>query len=268
VTETQSLAGKTAVIAGAASSIGLATAQSLHRLGANVVLSDLAKNLPAVEALFSERAISIAFDIRRDEDIAALITKTSQEFGGLDILVNCVVAYPDAKNAGPGASRDAWLNHLNVNLVGAAIIVDAARPALALSDIGTVVHISSAAARTATPGTWIYPVGKAALEHLIRSQALDLAADGIRVNGVAPAWTWSAPVASIFGDVTTARTAGARFHPLQRIGNPDEVAAAVAFLAGPASSWVTGAIIAVDGGYSILGPEGFNTVLSNLPGWP
>ena len=121
---------------------------------------------------------------------------------------------------------------------------------------GAVVNIGSIGGKFGAAGRAIYPASKAALLQLTKNQAMDLAPRGIRVNSVSPGWTWSDPLASMTGGSRDlADRASSATHPLGRAGNAEEVGAVVAFLCSSAASFIAGEDIAVDGGFSMLGPD-------------
>src|SRR5438876_838676 len=120
----------------------------------------------------------------------------------------------------------------------------------------TVANFGGISAKVAQTGRWLYPVTKAAILQLTRNEAMDLAADKIRVNSVSPGWTWCRLMDEVtHGDKKKTNRVGGPFHLLGRIGEPEEVAEAVVFLCSSHASFITGTDLAVDGGYSAMGPE-------------
>jgi NAD(P)-dependent dehydrogenase (short-subunit alcohol dehydrogenase family) len=168
-------------------------------------------------------------------------------------------------DAGMDTSRDDWLTSLNVNVVGAARMVREAHPYMKQRGGGAVVNFGSVGGKRGRQGRWAYPTSKAALIHLTRCQAADLAADNIRANSLSPAWTWSRPLREAAGeDRELAERFAADLHILRRFAEPREVAEAVVFLCSEHATFITGSDLACDGGNSALGPEGLRTPLAEL----
>ncbi|MGF6656380.1 NAD(P)-dependent dehydrogenase (short-subunit alcohol dehydrogenase family) [Paraburkholderia youngii] len=256
-----SLTGKVAIVTGGATLIGAAVAKDLADAGARVAVLDIdAENGQRASRALGESAIFVRTDITDDKAIDHAIARTVDSFGAVDILVNLACSYVDN---GFTASRNDWLGAMDVNVISAVMLAKAAHPHMKRQGGGVIVNFSSISAQCAQTGRWLYPTSKAALRHLTRSMAMDLAVDNIRVNSVSPGWTWSRVMHELtHGNRAKADSVAASFHLLGRLGNPEEVARVVTFLCSDAASFVTGADYAVDGGYSTMGPE------QNLPAIP
>lgn len=255
--------GKVAIVTGGATMIGEAVARDLIAHGARVVLADIdAQKGPAAADRLGPAARFHPTDVSSDEQIARCVADTVSSCGGIDLLVNCACTYVDN---GAASTRAEWAQALDVNLVGAAMMLQTCRPEMVKRGGGAVVNFASISATAAQAGRWLYPVSKAAMLQLTRAAALDLAPDHIRVNSVSPGWTWSSIIETLAGgDKTKADRVAADYHIVGRLGLPDEIAQVVSFLLSDHTSFVTGTDYACDGGYTALGPEGKAAAITRL----
>jgi NAD(P)-dependent dehydrogenase (short-subunit alcohol dehydrogenase family) len=246
------------VVTGAASGIGAACASAFSARGACVALVDLdAGKLEdrrvALAATAGDSAVlAYEFDVTDDAAVDRAIDDLVAQWGRIDNLVNCAASFV---NGGRDATRQEWERSLGVNVVASSMLTG--RVSRFMPRGSAVVNISSISAHVAQPERWTYNATKAAILAMTRAQALDLARDGIRVNAVSPGWIWTPEVEKAAGgDRAKWEPVWGRFHMLERLGEPSEVAEAVLFLSSDRASFVTGAELLVDGGYSAMGPEG------------
>jgi NAD(P)-dependent dehydrogenase (short-subunit alcohol dehydrogenase family) len=256
------LDGKVALITGAGSGIGRATAVLFAREGARIGInyfrngSGAARTLRLVQELGSE-GLLLAADVSRASQVRRMVDRLVGRFRRLDILVN---------NSGIGAARSPdrvaeiaetdWDRVLDVNLKGAMLASKYALPVMIRQKSGSIVCISSIRGLAGYPTLAAYCASKGGEVLLAKQMALDYAAHGIRVNCICPGFVLTEMLRSYIEkqeDPEGARNAFEAMSPMNRVGRPEEIAAAALFLASDASSFVTGASLAVDGGYTASG---------------
>ncbi len=245
--ETQIFAGRTAVVTGGASGIGAALARKLHGQGAAVVIGDLdaGKGEELAAALGNGRALFHATDVSDPGAVAALIDRAVSAYGGLDMLFN---------NAGIGSfsriealSVEDWRRVVAINLDAVFYGLKAAIPAMKARGGGSIVNTASASGMAADFGFAAYNAAKAGVINLTRTAAIDNARYGIRVNAVCPGPV-DTPILSGISSIPDLRAKWEDVVPMGRFAKPEEIASVIAFLASDAASYVTGAIIPIDGG--------------------
>lgn len=250
------LQDRVAIVTGSAQGIGRAIAACFAREGARVMLADSngdgAERAAAELRAAGTAAAAHAIDLQRVDDIPALVDRTVRELGGLDVLVN---------NAGVEfgetffeVTRETWDAHLNVNLRAMFFTTQAAAGWMKDHGGGAVVNIASVQGAVFSPRYIPYTVSKSGVRGLTSVLAVALAPLGIRVNAVAPGWCNTA-MNKLVPDSPAVKER-LRLIPLHRIGEPEEVAEAVLFLASARTAYVTGQTITVDGGRTLGAPPG------------
>jgi NAD(P)-dependent dehydrogenase (short-subunit alcohol dehydrogenase family) len=259
----KSLTGKVAIVTGASTLIGEGLTRAFVEAGVKVVMADINEQDGAkIAASLGEMAIFLRTDVTVDDDIDACIAQAEKQFGGVDYLVNLASTYLDE---GVKTSRADWLTSLNINLVSGMIFADKASAAIARRGGGAIVNFASISGKRAQPGRMTYSAAKAALLQVTKNMAMQMQPLNIRVNSVSPGWTWSNIMVQLTGNQRAkADAVAAPFHILGRTGDPSEVAGAVLFLCSDAAGFITGTDIAVDGGYTAMGPERIEDAVAKL----
>ena len=243
------LNGKTAVVTGGGSGIGKATALKLAADGANIVIVHMdpeekaAEVVSEIEAL-GVKAKAIRMDVSDFEAVNAMVGDIVEEFGSIDILINCAGITKDGLIA--RMKEDQFDAVISVNLKGTFNMIRHCTPVFMKQKSGTIVNVSSVSGIIGNPGQANYSTSKAGVIGLTKSTAKELVSRGVRCNAVAPGF--------IATDMTANLSKNNKLVdmiPMKRMGTADEVADLIFFLASDASSYITGEIIKVDGGVAI-----------------
>ena len=252
------LKDKAALVTGAGSGIGRAAAVLFASEGASVACADLSharaqETVAEIERL-GGRAVALSGDVSAAEDAAGMVDGAVDALGRLDIVVNS--AGVTARNALPPGSDadDVWDRVIEVNLRGTYLVSRCALAHMQRGGGGSIVNLASTMGMVGYPpglGGALnpYPPSKGGVIQLTRNMAVDLARDGIRVNCLCPGFVETDLTKSLTDDPPTRQMLESR-HPLGRLGRPEEVANAALYLASDEASYVTGAALTVDGGYT------------------
>lgn len=247
------LKGRVAVVTGASLGIGRATAVALGRAGAHVVVNyrshaDAAEEV--VQAIRDDgaRAVSVQADVSDLLAVQQLVDRAVDEFGKIDIAVSNA-AYSD-REPFYEADMEGFRRTVDVTMWGAFhLLRSSARQMIKQGSGGVVVLVSSPHAVIPAPRSMAYNMSKAALEHMGRTAAIELAEHQIRVNMIQPGWT-DTPGERKFASEDTIQRAGSKI-PLGRLGTPEEMADGIMFLCDPRNEYMTGANLLIDGGISL-----------------
>lgn len=245
-----SLQGRRALITGSAQGLGYRYAEALAAAGATVVLNDLDETrLGAAVANLRERGVpaeSVAFNVARPDEVSARLEEFTRTRGPIDILVNNAGIHRRAPLAEMTAAQ--WQEVIDVNLSGAFHVARAVVPGMIARRRGKVINICSLMSEATRPTTGNYTAAKGGLKLLTKSMAVEWAPHGIQANGIGPGY--------ILSDMTAPLAASPEFDawvksrtPAGRWGSPDDLIGAAIFLASPASDFINGQIIYIDGGW-------------------
>ena len=249
------VAGKVALVTGAASGLGAESARRLAREGAAVMLTDL--GVEAGQGVTDEilaaggKAAFLAQDVMDEARWAEVVDATVERFGGLDVLVN-------SAGVGEGqpileATLEGWRRTVGINLDGTFLGVRQAAPVMVAAGRGSIINISSILGKVGMPGASAYCASKGGVALFTKAVALELAGAGVRVNSVHPGFIETPMVLGAFrrsDNENEMRDMIVSRHALGRLGVPREIADAIVFLASDESSFMTGSELVIDGGYT------------------
>ncbi|NTC81596.1 SDR family NAD(P)-dependent oxidoreductase [Agrobacterium tumefaciens] len=245
------LEGKVALITGAGSGIAAAAARLFHREGARIVLADVSGKEAELAAELGERAVDCRADVSKIDDVQAMIDMAITEFGQLDILCN-VAGITGPQGSLEDAHEEDFDRVIAVNIRGLLLTTKYALPHLVAGNGGAIVNISSATALVGMPGLAVYSATKGAIIATTRVIAAEYASKGVRANVICPGGIETPIYLEHLARDPESVSKTVSLIPAGRVGKPEEIAQAMLFLASDASSYMTGAVVPVDGGQTAV----------------
>lgn len=246
----------TALVTGGARGIGAAIGTRLHREGYNVVFADLdadaaKQTAGALDETAGPAAEGMRLDVTNDDDVDSVIGSIRNQHGRLDVLINNAGII--SRSHTQDGDTAVWGRELDVNILGTMRCSRAAYPALAQSNRAAIINLASVGSTLGLTLRAAYSAAKSGIAGLTRELAAEWGPDGIRVNAVAPGYMDTKMIRSGFETGVLDERKLISRTPLRRLGTAEEVAEVVSFLVSPAASFVTGAIVPIDGGITIDG---------------
>jgi NAD(P)-dependent dehydrogenase (short-subunit alcohol dehydrogenase family) len=247
----QRLQGKVGIVTGAGTGIGRACAIALAKEGACVVLAGRRKDrIEQLASAIGNLAYAIPVDVSEPSEIRGLLDEAVKQFGGLNFLLNNagVLHTGNAEQI----TEEQWDQTFHINVRAVWLLSRAALPPMRMAGGGSIINMASTLGLVGAPNRAAYSPSKGAVVQLTKSMAIDHGHENIRVNAICPSFVESELTAGILSQlsdpaaVLRQRTAA---HPIGRLGRPEDIAGLAVYLASDESSWVTGAILPVDGGY-------------------
>ncbi len=245
------LKGKLGIVTGAGSGIGRACALALAREGALVALAGRRRDrIEEVAREIGDHAFAIPTDVSKTSELTRLLDQTVSRFGGLNFLVNNA-GILQAGNA-EQITEDQWDRTFNVNVRAVWLLSRAALPYMRNTGGGSIINVASTLGIVGARNRAAYAPSKGAVVLLTKSMAIDHGHENIRVNAICPSFVETDLTAAIMSqaeDPAAVRRERTAAHPIGRLGRPDDIAGLAVYLASDESSWMTGAVLPVDGGY-------------------
>ena len=248
------LSGRRAFVTGAAKGIGLSVAKAFAEEGADVALADISdedskKEAEVIGKDFGVKTIGVYCDVSDSMSVKKAITSASSHFGGLDTLA-CMAATLTERLDVVDLPEEEWERTIRVNLTGSFFACKHIIPFLRQSGGGSIILTASQMGQVAWPGSTAYCTTKGGILQLVKGIALDHKDENIRCNSISPGGVATDRLVARWGDLETAEREWGPKHALGRLGKPDEIAAGAVFLASDQSSFMTGADLLLDGGYT------------------